>query len=484
MQAQITNQVNIGTLPSATITMNQLPGPAGVPLLGNLLQITPEKLHRVIEKWSDQYGSIFKFKLGTIPVVVITAPETIQYVLKNRPEKFRRLGKMDDIIREMGVFGVFNAEGDDWKRQRKLVSQALNITNLKTFFSTLDHITEKLLNRWNQLSAQNTSVEIKGELMRYTVDITSRLAFGYDMNTLEKKEDIIQNHLEIIFPALFKRINSPVPYWRYVKLPADRRLEKSLKVIHTTMQGIIDQTREQLVHNPGLIDHPSNFLQALLAASDQEQPVSNEVVIGNVLTMLMAGEDTTAYTIAWIFYFMHICPEVQQKMQEEADLVLANENTIKNYDDVARLPYIEAVALEAMRLKPVAPIFFLDTLVDVVVEGTLVPKGTGVIAQSQFAAAKEEHFSNPEKFIPERWIKGGCPAHNVHNERAFLPFGAGPRFCPGYNLALLEMKAVLAMVCKNFTVTMVTPPENVHEIMAFTMMPSSFFVKFDRRKGV
>lgn len=188
MQADSTNKVNKGELQSGAITMNQLPGPAGVPFLGNLLQLTPEKLHRIIEKWSDQYGSIFKIKLGNLPIVIITAPETIQYVLKHRPEKFRRLDKMDNIIREMGVYGVFNAEGDDWKSQRKLVSQALNINHLKTFFPTLANITEKLLNRWNELSAENSSIEIKGELMRYTVDITSRLAFGYNMNTIEKRK--------------------------------------------------------------------------------------------------------------------------------------------------------------------------------------------------------------------------------------------------------------------------------------------------------
>lgn len=247
------------------------------------------------------------------------------------------------------------------------------------------------------------------------------------------------------------------------------------------MQGIIDKTREQLVQDAGLRNHPSNFLQALIAASDQENPVSNQVIIGNVLTMLLAGEDTTAHTMAWVFYFMHLYPEVQQKMRQEADMVLANENTLKSYDHAARLPYIEAVALEAMRLKPVAPVLFHDTLEDVVIEGVQIPKGTGVFVQTHHAAIKEEYFSRPEKFIPERWMEGGCPAHKAHNEKAFVPFGAGPRFCPGYNLAILEMKAVLAMVCKNFVITMETSPEDVHEILTFTMMPSDFFIKLERR---
>lgn len=456
--------------------MNELSGPPGVPLLGNLLQIKTEKLHRIIGDWSKEYGPIFKIQLGNMPILAITSPEAIHYVLKNRPDKFRRFSKMDDIIRELGVIGVFNAEGDSWKRQRKLVSQALNVQNLKNFFPVLISITEILFNRWRELSAKGTALEIKSELMRYTVDVTARLAFGYNMNTIEEKEDIIQHHLEIIFPAVFKRMNSPIPYWRFIKLPADRRLDRSLRMINKTLQDIIVNTRDQLAHNPELQNKPSNFLQALLAISDPDDPLSNQEVIGNVLTMLLAGEDTTAHTIAWIFYFMHTHPLVQSKMQEEADLVLGSERMLTSYDNVQKLRYIEAVAYEAMRLKPVSPTLFHDTLVDVVIEGVEVPKGTGLFLQTQYSATREEHFTDAEKFLPERWLEGGCPAGYAHNQNAYLPFGAGSRFCPGYQLAMLEIKAVVAMVCKNFQVTMETSPEQVEELLTFTMKPSDFLV--------
>ena len=484
MQTETRSHSNKEKLLHNIIEMGKLTGPSGVPVLGNLLQLNTEKLHRIIESWSDQYGSIFKIKLGSIPVVVITASETIQYVLKNRPEKFKRLGRMDDVIREMGIFGVFNAEGDDWKRQRKLVSQALNINHIKSFFPALDKITEKLLDRWNRLALENSSIEIKGELMRYTVDITSKLAFGYDMNTIEKNNDIIQDHLEVIFPAIFKRINFPIPYWRFLKLPADKKLDRSLKAISKTMKNIIDETRKQLVQNKTLLDHPANFLQALLAASTLDNPISNEVIAGNVLTMLLAGEDTTAHTMAWILYFMHLNPGVQIKMQQEVDRVLANENTLKNYERAADLHYIEAVALEAMRLKPVAPVLYHETLEDVVLEGVRVPKNTAIFAQTHYAAINETHFSNAGNFIPERWMEGGCPAHKAHDDKALVPFGAGPRFCPGYNLALLEIKAVLSMLCKNFLITMETNPESVNEKLAFTMMPSDFFVRLVKRNNI
>jgi len=237
MQGNPRTLVNEKSL-SGHLQIAQLPGPPGLPLVGNLLQLSTEKLHQIFEQWSEQYGPIYKIKLGSRPVVILTGPESIQYVLKNRPEKFRRLAKMDDVMREVGVVGIFNSEGEDWKRQRKLVSQALNVTHLKTFFPDMVNITANLLNRWNRLSGDDSSIEIKSELMRFTVDVTSRLAFGYNMNTIGKKEDVIQQHLEVIFPALFTRTNNPVPYWRFFKLPADRKLEKSLSVIQETMLAL------------------------------------------------------------------------------------------------------------------------------------------------------------------------------------------------------------------------------------------------------
>lgn len=481
MERSVVNQAEAGEAEKATIRMDQLPGPPGLPVLGNLLQIKIEKIHRIIESWSHAYGSVFRIKLGLVPILVITAPEGIQYVLKNRPEKFRRMSKMDSTIREMGVLGVFNAEGSDWKRQRKLVSQALNVQQLKLFFPVLVSITQVLLNRWNKLSAQNALVEIKGELMRYTVDITAQLAFGHNMNTIEKKDDVIQQHLEVIFPAIFKRMNAPVPYWRYIRLPADKKLDGSLRVVNQLMQDVIDKARNELALHAAAGNQPRNFLQALLAASGPDDPVSNQEIIGNVLTMLLAGEDTTAHTLAWIFYFMHVVPGVQQKMQQEADGVLGDEQLLGNYDDAARLRYIEAVALESMRLKPVSPTLFHDALEDVVIEGVEVPKGTGILLQTHAAGLQEAHFVHADQFIPERWMEGGCPAGQAHNQKAFIPFGAGPRFCPGYQLAMLEIKTLLSMVCKNFSVTMETPPAAIDEVLTFTMKPSDFFVRLVKR---
>lgn len=462
--------------------MADLPGPSRLPILGNLLQLDLPRLHQVITKWSLKYGDLFTIKLLSAEILVITAPEAVQFVLKNRPEKFRRMAKMDEIIRELGVHGVFNAEGDDWRKQRKLVSNGLNIAHVKNFYPQLNAITGKMLNRWLEKARKGEAVAIKAELMRYTVDITSRLAFGYNMNTIDMGKDAIQDHLAVLFPAIFNRINAPIPYWRYFTTAADKKLYNSITVINETMRDVIETTRQEMTHNKSLAVRPENFLQSLLAGSDRDEPATNEVIIGNVLTMLLAGEDTTAHTITWILSFMHQFPGVQHKMQAEVDQLMGGMPTLAEFDHTARMPYIEAVALEAMRLKPVAPVLFHNALEDVEIEGVMVPKGTGIFLQTMAAATDDRQFTAAQEFLPDRWLEGRCPVYPEHNERAFMPFGAGARFCPGYHLAMTEIKALLAMICKNFTVIM-DPVKVVSETLAFTMMPEEFTVRFLPRQA-
>src|SRR5687768_10370354 len=356
-------------------TLNELPGPKALPLLGNLLQLDLKQLHRVLERWADQFGPFYKFELGSRPVVVITDPELNQTILKNRPKLYRRLGTIEPVFKEMGITGVFSAEGEDWKRQRRMTAHALDAQHLRQFFPTLIKVTERLKNRWNAAADKQSPVDVQQDLMRYTVDVTTNLAFGYDMNTLEKEGDVIQEHLEKIFPAINRRVNAPIPYWRYFKLPADHALDKSLAAIRETITGFVTRGRERLAQNPDLAVHPTNLLEAMLAAPHEgDAAFTDEEIYGNVLTMLLAGEDTTANTMAWMTHFMVEHPEAQMRMQAEAAQVVGRAGMLSHLADAERLNYIEAVTHETMRLKPVAPVLFLEPNEDVEIGGVAVPK--------------------------------------------------------------------------------------------------------------
>jgi cytochrome P450 len=462
-------------------SFKELPGPKALPLLGNLLQLDIKQLHRVLEKWANEFGTIYQFMLGTRPVIVVTDPELNQSILRNRPKSYRRMGTIEPVFKELGINGVFSVEGEDWKRQRRLTAQALDVQHLRQFFPTLIKVTERLRNRWNTAAGKQSAVDVQQDLMRYTVDVTTNLAFGYDMNTLEKEGDVIQEHLEKILPAVNRRINAPFPYWRYFKLPKDHAVEKSRQAIRETISGFVAQGRARLAEHPERAAHPTNLMEAMLGARDENNVAfTEEEIYGNVLTMLLAGEDTTANTLAWMMHFMIEQPEVQARMQTEARGMVDKSGMLSQLADAEKLNYIEAVAHEAMRLKPVAPVIFLETLEDVEFGGVAVPRETAVMLLTMHACMQDAHFGKANEFRPERWLEAAPPVGCPHNAKAFVPFGAGPRFCPGRQLAMVEIKTVMAMLCALFNVVKVESATPVTELFSFTMMPENLLVRFQK----
>jgi cytochrome P450 len=205
----------------------------------------------------------------------------------------------------------------------------------------------------------------------------------------------------------------------------------------------------------------------LSARDDQGRPFSDKVIIGNLITMLLAGEDTTAFTLAWAVHLLCDCPEAVMKLRREADEVLGISDDAADIETANKLVWAGAVANETMRLRPVAPIVvILEAKVETVVGYLLVPKRTRVAVLMRPAACHPDHFVEPQTFRPQRWLGENPGAHDV---TAHIPFGSGPRICPGRVLAMLEMKLLLSMLFKNFEVERIGGVEGVREHFAFTM---------------
>ena len=346
---------------SATRCIRNLPGPRRLPLLGSALRIRRERLHQTLEQWNREYGEVFRLRLARQDFVVLSNPETIATVLRDRPDGFMRRRRLEETARELGFGGVFSANGETWKRQRRMVQHGLDPTHVKAFFPTLMKVTQRFARRWQRAAVSNETIDLLADLMRYTVDVTAGLAFGADINTTESDEEIIQAHLDKLLPALFKRVLAPVPYWRYVKLPGDRRVERHLVAVRGAVDGFIRAARRRLEQRPELREQPRNLIEAMLAARDAAgSQVTDDDVSGNVLTMLLAGEDTTANTLAWALWFLHCHRDALHEADKEALTVLGEEDFPTRHEQLSQMRFIEACINETMRLKPAAPIIVLE----------------------------------------------------------------------------------------------------------------------------
>lgn len=468
--------------PKQRIAIDSLPTPrGGLPFLGHALSIDISRLHTQYLEWAKECGPRFRIKLGPRNGVVFTDPEAIQQVLRNRPDAITRSSPVEPVFRELGIHGVFSSEGKEWRPQRRLAMRALSHRQLSNIFPTLEKVTERLLRRWRRHAESDAEVDIQDDLMRFTVDVTTTLAFGRDMNTIEGTEgEVIQRHLELVFPVLIRRLTALVPYWRLFRLPRDRRVDRAIAAVRTWLAEVIAETRAELEADPERAKNPSNFLESMLTAQDADgEPFSDELIMGNALTMLLAGEDTTANSLAWAIHELADAPEAVAALRAEADEHLGDEPLPRSIADAGRLRYADAVTHETMRLRSVAPLIILAAQKDVVVDDLEIPAGTDLFCVAHAAGLSEDHVADPPSFRPERWLDGDIDAYK---QVGHVPFGSGPRICPGRSLALLEMRLVLAALYKNFEVTRVGRRDEVREMFSFTMAPEGLRVRLRERR--
>jgi cytochrome P450 len=447
--------------------VTELPGPRGWPLIGNLAQIRPERVHHDVEAWCRRYGPLIHFRMGRTPILVVADHDIVNAVLRDRPDTFRRIAVTAQVSEEMGGLpGLFLAEGRAWRDQRRMVMAAFAPHAVKAYFPALVNTALRLRLRWQAAADEGRAVALTDDLKRYSVDIVAGLAFGTDVNTIDGGEDGLQRHMDIILTAVSRRSISLFPYWRWFKLPVDRQLDRSVVALNGAVTGLIAAARGRLDAEPERRSRPSNLLEAMIVASDEGgSGVDDVAVAGNALNMLLAGEDTTANSLAWMLYLLKRKPAALRRARDEV-LRVAPDVGDYSVEQMDGLAYLDACIQEAMRLKPVAPFIPLQALRETAVGDVRVPMDGMVWCVMRHDSVSERHFPDAQTFEPERWLQQG---EGAPDKRVSLPFGAGARTCPGRYLALLEIKIAAAMLLAGFDIDSVDTPHGgeAQEVMGF-----------------
>jgi cytochrome P450 len=441
-------------------------------LLGNAHQLArPSRIHAVCERWARRYGPIIRVDIGRRRIIGISDGDAVNMILRDRPEGFRRWSEQEVIFDEMGMSGVFTAEGEQWKRQRRLVITALNTNHLHRYYGAIRTSTERLHRRLAEAARTGRVLEIKHELTSYSLDITSALAFGHDLNTLERGENDLQGHIQRTFGMLIRRLAAPFPYWRTIKLPADRALDRSLAELHRAVELFIEQARQRMRERPELREAPENFLESMIAAQESDGSFTDSEIVGNILILLFAGEDTTAHTLGWTIWLLATHPDVQARLAAEASEALGENSFPNDYEVIGSLDYAEAVLRESLRVKAVTPLITAEPLSDTTICDTHIPAGTQLLMLLRYP-------NLGDGFDPDRLLQG-----EESSAPKLLTFGAGPRFCPGRNLAFLEAKTALAMIARNFRIELDSSAGPVTEYYNFAMIPEGLRVRLHESRS-
>ncbi len=423
--------------------MSQLRIPPGPPPMKNpfaIMRLNSElkrDLIGMLANWFHQYGDIVKVEILGGRQYIVTHPDQLHEVLVTKADKFHKDADYTDPNRGMARFlgnGLLTSDGEFWKRQRRLAAPAFHAKRIAAYADTMVAVTQQRLDHWQD----NSRLALDEEMMRATLDIVTKALFNVDVSDAARRIGDAVTVLQYMAAEGNSLLSLLIPHW--VPTPQRRREARSVRDLDEIVYGLIRQRRE--AGTPDLGD----LLSMLMLAQDEDgSHMSDKQVRDEVVTIFLAGHETTANTLNWTFYLLAQHPDVEAQLHHELDTVLAGQPPA--LEDLKRLPYTEMVVKESMRLYPPAYGVGRVAIEDTTIGGFDVPVGTNVGIFTYFAHRDPRWWDDPEEFNPERFSPENEP--NIPRY-AYLPFGAGPRVCIGNSFAMMETQIMLATIAQQY----------------------------------
>lgn len=413
----------------------QPPGPKGHFLVGSLPEIQRDELDFLM-RLIHEYGDVVRLRVVNHPVYLLSHPRDIETVLVSNSNNFIK----SVFLRESKALfgdGLLTSESTLWQRQRRALQPAFHRDHVLAYTRTMAESTARMLATWQDGEER----DVHQDMTRLTMDIVAKVLFGEEISS--DAEQACQ-----AFGLFFKQYDERfglylIPEW--VPTPENIRYRRAIKRLDEIVLKII---RRKRANNDGPLP---DVLSILLRVRDgngagmEERQLRDEM-----MTLLFTGHETTALALAWTFYLLGRNPGAEHKLQTEIDAVL--EGRTPTFQDLARLPYLEMVFKESLRLYPPAYGVVREALNDCEIGGYPIPKGA-TLAMFQWSVHRDPRFfDRPEEFFPERWENDYAKSLP---RCAYFPFGAGPRLCIGNTFAQAEVPLLLAAIVQKFQLKLV-----------------------------
>ena len=411
------------------------PGPRGEPLFGSSRTYAKDPF-RFLSACEEAYGDIVAFELGQLPAYMLTNPDDIERVLVSEAADFRKPDFQSDALGDLLGEGLLLSEGDTWREQRQLTNPAFAMGRLANFADRIVDHADTMLATWNDGQTAN----VEQEMTAVTLDVIADLMLGVELS--EERVETVRQSLDPL-GAQFEPdpVRFAAPSW--VPMPGDREYQRALDTLEGVVADIIEERRGS--HGDADADDgvPMDMLSILLRAQDRGEQ-SAEQLRDEMVTMLLAGHDTTALTLTYTWYLLSEHPSARERVHEEIESVVDGRPTM---DDVKEFEYLEWVIDEAMRLYPPVYTIFREPTTDVELTGYPIEEGSALMLPQWAVHRSGRWWDNPEQFEPERWT---TERQQERPRFAYFPFGGGPRHCIGKHLAKLEAQLILARTASQF----------------------------------
>jgi cytochrome P450 len=424
------------------------PGPKGFPLLGVLLPLRKDG-PAFLQNMAKQHGDVVFLPAGGQQVYFLNHPDFVREVLVSQQHKFKKSRVLERAKALLGE-GLLTSEGAFHLRQRRLVQPAFHRDRLAGYAATMVQRACAARERWTD----GQVIDMSREMMRLTMDIVSRTLFSAEV---DGEADEIAAALDGVF-GLFDIILMPYSeVMQKLPLPMMRRFHAAKARLDATIYRLIRERRASS-------EDKGDLLSMLLLAQDEEGQggMSDEQVRDELLTLFLAGHETTANALTWGWYLLSQNADATRKMHAEVDQL----GRVPTITDLASLPYTTAVFAEALRMFPPAWAIGRRALEDVEFGGYRIPKGCVVLLSPYVTHRDARWFAEPDRFLPERWLTedAGRPKF------AYFPFGGGSRVCIGERFAGMEGVLLLAVIAQNWNFSLV-PGHRVERKAQITLRP-------------
>lgn len=407
------------------------PGPKGLPFLGLALQVRRDPLG-VLTRVVREHGDLVRFIVAGQERILLNDPDLIEQVLVVQHAKFHKSELTRRVTGPLLGQGLLISEGDFWRRQRRLAQPAFHRSRINEYAAPMVECAEAHASAWKSGEVR----DVAREMMQLTLVIAVRTLFGA---TLPGEAMEVGDALAFLMRYQLWRQRSPLRLPESWPTPRNRRAMREMKFLDSLVYRIIEE--KKTLHGAG-----NDLLSLLMDAMDDDgTQMTPQQLRDETMTLFLAGHETTALLLGWTWYLLGENPAAETRLLDELRAVLGG--CAPQVSDLMKMPYLQAVLNETLRLYPPAYIMARTSIEPFSLGGYEFGRDTTVLISQWVTQRDARFFEAPEEFRPERWVNGSAGKVSAG---AYFPFGDGPRRCIGQGFAMLEAALVVATIAQKF----------------------------------
>lgn len=418
------------------------PSPPAENIVGHLKPLRTDQLNFLLRA-REICGDVARLRIGVLPAHLLSHPEHVRHVLVDNHRNYDKQTRGFAALRIVLGNGLLTSEGDFWRRQRRIAQPAFHRERIAAFGVSMVRAAEDTARAWELVAKRGGTIDVAEEMMRLTLRIAGETLLSSDVTS---DAAAVGQAVGVLLIGARTRMLQPVEIPLRVPTPSNRRLSAAIQVVESVVLRMIEDRRRMTS------GRPNDLLTMLMEARDEEtgEGMTDQQLRDEVVTIFLAGHETTANALAWTFYLLSKHPDAARRVGAELHDVLRGR--APEVADLGKLPVTTAVLKESMRLFPPAWMIGRRPIADDVIDGYEIPRDSVVFTSPWVTHRHPAFWTNPEgfeldRFLPER-------AADIHRH-AYFPFGAGPRICIGQGFAMIEAVLLLATLAQRFRLDLV-----------------------------